>query len=389
MHIKPYFYKLGHCQDLAIEEYSFLTGDRSYIVDRGWLLGKVLVNTNLTGSLVFGGSVLGLVSQNDFSKVLELLKFELLAFREANPEIKKLGVHLPKKYLSDALVLAKKSGFKKVNLAAKVPNFGSWKHVRTWFLVISFRNQWLIGKIDTYSNQELWSLLDQNLPHRNLKPGIINLKLARSLLNLSKKLTIWDPFCGQGGLLVAGLDLKQNFLASDILSSCLLQTQENFIEAKSIWQKNWKHLNFNHDFSPANLVTEILDARHLSLSKHFGFFKELAIVTEGYLGDNFTRPPKLLDAHLEFQKIRDLWSQVILQASKLRVTELIFCLPVYLQIQTTNSKPLWPKFQNELIKNTCYRFYQFTNQKSGILYNRSNSYVGHLIVKLISDQCLN
>ena len=103
----------------------------------------------------------------------------------------------------------------------------------------------------------------------------------------------------------------------------------------------------------------------------------------------FTRPPKLLDAHLEFQKIRDLWSQVILQASKLRVTELIFCLPVYLQIQTTNSKPLWPKFQNELIKNTCYRFYQFTNQKSGILYNRSNSYVGHLIVKLISDQYLN
>ncbi len=380
---KRFFYKLGHCRELAETEYSFLSGDQNYLVDKDWLLGSEFIHVNLTGSLVFGGTILGLVDlTNDFSKVLTLLQENLILLKEFKPDIKKLGLYLPKIYQLEGLRLAKQIGFRKINLAQQLPNFGSWKSLKQWFLVVPLDRYWLVGKIDNYANQEFWSVLDLDLPHKNLKSGIINLKLARSLLNLTKKSVVWDPFCGQGRLIVSGLDLKQKFLASDIATNCVLETQSNYLQAKSIWSKYWKHFQLNGNFLPASLVTEVLDARILSKSKNFYTFSNLAIVTEGYLGTNFTQPPSLENIRIEFQKLFDLWNQVIAQASQLKIPELIFCLPVYLRSKESKQK-VWPQFQDFLVKKTNYRLCYLHNRKLGILYSRPKSLVGHWIVKLI------
>mgnify|MGYP003731411763 CR=1 FL=1 len=263
-----------------------------------------------------------------------------------------------------------------------MPNFGSWKSLKQWFLVIPLNDYWLVGRVDTYANQEFWSVLDLELPHKSLKSGIINLKLARSLLNLTKKSVVWDPFCGQGRLIVAGLDLKQKFLASDIATNCILETQLNYLQAKQIWSKNWQYFHLNGNFLPAELVTEVLDARTLSKSKNFDTSSDLAIVTEGYLGTNFTQPPSLQNIQTELQKLIELWSEVIAQASQLKISELVFCLPVYLRSKESKQK-VWPQFQDLLIKKTNYRLCYLCNQKPGILYSRPKSLVGHWIVKLV------
>lgn len=380
---KRFFYKLGHCRELAITEYSFLSGDQNYLVNKDWLLGSEFIHVNLTGSLVFGGTILGLVDlTKDFSKVLTLLQENLILLKESKPDTKKLGLYLPKIYQLEGLRLAKQIGFRKINLAQQLPNFGSWKSVKQWFLVIPLDRYWLVGKINTYANQEFWSVLDQDLPHRDLKSGIINLKLARSLLNLTKKSVIWDPFCGQGRLIVAGLDLKRKFLASDMAINCVLETQSNYLQAKPIWSKYWKHFQLSGNFLPASLVTEVLDARTLSKSRNFYASSNLAIVTEGYLGTNFTQPPSLANIRTELQKLFDLWSQVITQANQLRISELVFCLPVYLRSKDVKQK-LWPQFHHLLIKKTNYNLYYLNNHKPGILYSRPKSLVGHWIVKLV------
>jgi len=378
-----YFYKLGHCKDLSIEEYFNLSRDVNYDTDSHWLIGHFDLNVNLSGSLVFGGEIFGLVSKKDDWGLIRMIENILDLLKEENPSAKKIGLSLPKRQQSQAIIeIAKKAGFKKINLPKKLPNFGSWKATKNWIIVFEFKKEFCVGKIKTFSNQEFWANLDQNLPHKDMEQGIMNLKLARSLLNLTKKEIIWDPFCGQGRLVASGIDLKKHFFVSDILPECATQSQINFERAKKIWQWGQKYLGIESDLDVL-LNTEVLDARFLSKSQNITDFREVAIVTEGYLGKNFQIIPTVAKVQKELSKLYEMWRQVILEADKLKIPEVIFCLPLYLRTEENGEKWIWPKFEEKLIKQTSYSIFSFRNKKLNILYSRSDSYVGHLITKLV------
>ncbi len=377
-----YFYKLGHCKDLSIEEYFSLSGDANYNIDSHWLIGNLDLNVNLSGSLVFGGEIFGLVSKKDDWGLITIIENALDFLKKENPSAKKIGLFLPKRQQPQAIEIAKKAGFKKINLANKLPNFGSWKAVKNWIIVFEFEKEFCVGKIKTFSNQEFWANLDQNLPHKDMEQGIMNLKLARSLLNLTNKQKIWDPFCGQGRLVASGIDLKKHFFVSDILPECTTQSQINFENAQKIWQWGKKYLNIESGLNPL-LNSEVLDARFLSKSRNISDFRDLAIVTEGYLGKNFQTIPTVAEVQRELSKLYEMWRQVILEVDKLKIPEVIFCLPLYLRTKENGEKWIWPKFEDKLIKQTNYSIFSFRNKKLNILYSRSDSYVGHLITKLV------
>lgn len=379
-----YFYRLGHCPDLAVEEYHQLSGDTDYQVCRGWLLGKANLPVNWTGSLVFGGQVLAKLGHLN----TDILRRELPLVLEISKQIwttnhKKIGLVLPMAYYQLGLDLAKKIGFKKVKLTSQLPNFGSWKAVKNWVVLFEFAGQFHLGAVLWFSNQEFWAKLDTSLPHSDIQPGIMNLKLGRSLLNLTQKRRIWDPFCGQGRLLVAGFDRKDTYLATDVSIAAIQATQANWQKAEKIWNWGRKFLQVP-DCIKSRLVTAELDARHLHTvaANILGDISQLAIVTEGYLGKNFQKVPTAAEIQRELHQVLDIWSQVLRAASQLTIPEMIFCLPVYLRLAGAENQQVYPKFQERVV-TTGYKLLNFQNGRAGILYMRQRSFVGHWIVKAV------
>ncbi len=387
MSIPLFFYKLGHCPDLAIEEYYQISGSSKYQSDAaGWLLSNHGLNVNDTGAVVFGGKVYShFFKKNRDKEIEDKLKEALSKFR-SETHVNKIGLVLSKKYHQLGLDLAKEAGFKKINVINRLPNFGHWKSTQNWMVCFEFdKKEYYFGRVLTYSNQEFWASIDRNLPHGNMDEGMMNLKLARSLLNLTQKEKVWDPFCGPGRLVAVGLDLKKEFAASDIRQDSPEEVRINSEKARKIWHWGERFMHVELGDGP-QIKTFALDAKRLS-SASVNFSKNLnsdwAIVTEGYLGKNFSKAPSKKDIQIELSQLRLLWKKAIQEADKLQIPEIVFCLPLYLRTKETGEKWVWPQFEKELIDNTGYKLYQFCNGKTNILYSREKGFVGHLIMKLV------
>lgn len=98
---KPsYFYKLGHCQPLALAEFASLTGQTELNTNNDFLLSSKFVEIQKTGSLIFSGQVLESTSSQDFFANNPLKKVAGVF------DSKKLGLAiLTKKYLNTSLTL--------------------------------------------------------------------------------------------------------------------------------------------------------------------------------------------------------------------------------------------------------------------------------------------
>jgi hypothetical protein len=347
-----YFYCLGHQPNLGIAEYISLSKNQNIEIRSNWLLGESFLDVNLAGSLVFGGEILASSEADLLWPTIQ----EVLQKLQANSPIKKLGLFLPeneflpsKKQILDS---AKRFGYKKINTISVLPNFGHWKSGYTWLVVFQFGKKWQIGKIETYSNQEFWSKIDQNLPCGDMRRGLINLKLARTLLNLTDQKTVWDPFCGQGRLLIAGLDIKEKFLASDIDPEVLPDLITNFEFAKNTFQRFWPPRMTAKNLAILEKNWQ-LDA--IELQKNDFDCQKTAIVTEGFLGANFNYHPKHEEMKKEWQNLQRIWQQIILKAEKLKIPELIFCLPFY----QTKTRNFLPDFIYNLTTKTNYKLQKF------------------------------
>jgi tRNA G10 N-methylase Trm11 len=369
-----FFYKIGHCRDLAIAEFTALTSAENSSIDTNWLLSENLLNVNKTGGLVFGGIVLGKVGKN--TKISDFEKF-LLELMEMENQIhmdKKVGLSVPVKLSRNVINIAKKAGYKKINLLKdKQPNFGNWKGLKTWYIVFEFENDLCVGKIDTYFDQEFFSKMDMGFPVSDMRRGQINLKLGRSLVNLSSQKTIWDPFCGVGRITAAGLNLKSGFLNSDLDEGAIQSSVKNL----EYGQKRWENI-LKRKVNVAK--TAILDAKELSKNSFSSVdFSTTAIVTEGYLGTNFAKQPSLEQCKEQWQVVNRLWKSVLEESEKISIKELVFCLPFFI----LDGREYLPPFLDNLLTGTGYKFVIFPNKKTYIKYSRKDSIVGHLVVKVV------
>ena len=376
-----YFFKTGHCRDLSHAEFATLTGGElpdNYTKD--FIFSNKRLNIARTGSLVFGGVILYTIPDYDSSKQAELHEVltDSITIARLNGKFKKLGITGPGKYLNGLLPLAKEAGAKKVNiLKEQLPNFGHWKSTNDWLLLIPQGKDLHVAEITAYADQQFWAQMDMRLPHGDMQRGIINLKLARALLNLTDKKTVWDPFCGQGRVVCAGLDLKHKFYATDKDEVCVPDVQANVEYATQQLSKRHKKLGTLEDTFALD-ARELTDTYFLPQMNRAHTLSDLAIVTEGTLGHNFTAHPTEKDARQELVQIKKLWQTTLQQAHEAHISELIFCLPFY----NFKRKKIVPEFLDELLEGTDYKYTQLAAKQNYILYTREKSHVGHMVLKV-------
>jgi hypothetical protein len=361
-------YKLGHCEPLALAEFAVLSRNADYDTLDGWLTSDFEIDVNATGSLVYGGKIVGHYDAKSVKADQEELLNVLYEYIQPNAEkLKKLGISVPYELSANILNLAKKAGSKKINvLTGKKPNIGNWKGLKNWIIAEYIGGKVVVFHVTSYADQEFWSKLDTILPVSDMRRGIINLKLARSLLNLSTNTKIYDPFCGNGRVAIAGMDTKKTFWLSDLDDDCLPSVEENTKFAERYWIRKVR------EQKPPNFKIFQQDARDIRQSHEE--FEGFSIVTEGYLGHNFSATPTTEQIKIEYEKQEKMWHDVIQSCDEKKIDEIVFCLPCYAKSS--------PRFIKELAESFDYRLVTFGG-KDGIVYSRKDSFVGHYICKIV------
>lgn len=441
-----YFYKLGHQPELSLREFESKTNSDSNFYNQSWVLSDQKISVNKLGSMIFRGKVLAEFDLENQSKLLKELDLNISPLlqrfkekeglslkkiglsqyykeKEENPLRKKFYTFLSKKVFN----LLKESGSKKVNSLelGVLPSFGNFKNTKHWLIFFNIGKKLFLGYVEEYFDQEFWAEMDQKLPASEMKKGLINLKLARTLLNFSSQKVIWDPFCGLNRNLIAGIDQKDQFLASDIDEECLPGAQKNFIFAREFFAKKLKekrdlemqsNLELESKDSEKNIETQkeesenkeietkteknitkkvsilepklgvlkgIKTLKANNLSKiNFGRdidFSKVGIVTEGHLGRNFASFPDDNMIANEFAIVSKIWQEVLAEAQKLQIPEIIFCLPFY----QLPKKKIYPDFWSNLTYHNDYEFEHLGMNKKFLTYARKDSITGHFILKVV------
>lgn len=364
-----YVYRLGHQPEFGANEFSFLTKTEPTFYNYNYLFSDQLLEINRTGALVFRAEIISIKSRETTFKhfLTDTLKEAFIKYPN-----KKVGLSLPNSELNEKqiILMAKTIGYKKINLLAAgvEPNFGNFINTPNWLIAFEAEDNWVLARVEEYSDQEFWSLLDQQLPVTDMKRGLINLKLARTLMNFTEGDKIWDPFCGVGRNLVSAIDLKSEFIGSDISPECLSEASSNY--------------NFGLDFYPDNLskakLKDIFEADVTKLDDdNTGFFNNFNIATEGFLGHNFVTTPTPKEQQSELKKIVEIWKTALKNFERLGIKEIVTCLPFYYSQKNNVSLDL-----DSLLTTSKYKYQTFLNSKKSLFYRRKNSFVGHQVVKL-------
>lgn len=406
---------MGHQQEVGLAEANFL-GVSTGFTESSWLFSNNYINLETTGSLVFGGRIERTWSNGyrlGEEEFYQVLKESITKYVQTNPT-KMGGLVVPFKWQKKCLAIAKAAGIKKVNIQAipTIPGYGHWKNAKVWWILVQEKGLVWLGRIEQMANQEFWSNLDMNLPKGDMARGIINMKFARTLLNFTEKKVIWDPFAGHGRVILAGLDMKQRFYASDINPQNLNdEITENYDFAvncynqeflrkfrllnppeKMVVQEGEKPKILTPELPQlANLATPFqLDASGLAavkLEKSPAYneqlskedFSQMAIVTEGYLGFNFKGQPLPVQMSTEWEKIQKIWEKMLSSAGQLGIGEIIGCVPFY----QVDNKRLLPPFISKLEAIGGYHLQVINNGKKALEYSRPQAFVGHLVLKFV------
>jgi hypothetical protein len=329
-------YKTGHNQELSLNEFLILSKDNDYAINDSYIFSNTEINISDTGSLIFKALI-----HEGYPKMPKKIGFVTTA---------------SKKSILDKL---KALGAKKILLSEKLPNIGQFKYVKNWFVDYG---DFLLELVEFF-NQELWSKLDMGLPSKDMKRGIINLKLARSMNNFSSLKNIHDPFAGLGRNAFASYDKDLNFVLSDIDQLCE------------------KEINLNADYVENNLdvkaqIKKIYTIDALKIENEFDG-EEFAIVTEGYLTESANAQLYINQAERRVYEIKDFWLPILQRWAMIEsLKEVILTLPVFL---IGNEEIIWD-IKKDLKKTFLHQ--PFKNQDY-IVYKRKNSRIGHMIVKLI------
>lgn len=121
---------------------------------------------------------------------------------------------------------------------------------------------------------EGWAARDRFKPYRNVKRGMMPPKLARMMVNIAARgengLTIADPFCGTGTIILEALMREHNVIASDLMPDAIAGTQKNIL-----WLLE-KHTEINTQH-------EVIVSDATQLHRHINHVD--CIVTEPFMGE--------------------------------------------------------------------------------------------------------
>jgi hypothetical protein len=330
-------YKIGHNLELAKNEFNYLSDNSEYELDGDYILTDFDFDISKCGSMIFKAKI----------------------HKELTQLPKKIGyvTNTPANRHSSLIKYLKNLGAKKILISAKEPNYGQVKYVGNWF--IHCKEYFL--EVVQFFDQELWARIDMSLPGKDMKKGIINLKLARSMANFTNQNNICDPFAGLGRNAVAIWDKDKNFQLSDIDPVCELAIQQNI-----------KYVSRKIPSQSKVLSIATLDAKDIVN----GFGSDFSIVTEGFLTDAANYFLSLKEASERMEGVKNTWKEIFHNWAKIDgLKEVVFCLPFFI----TRSEDVFWDVVRDLPKE--FKIVPFINSEY-IFYKRKDTRIGHMIVKI-------
>lgn len=162
-----------------------------------------------------------------------------------------------------------------------------------------------VALTEAHQDIEWYSKRDIGRPARDMRVGMMPIKLSQMLLNIAMVPgggRILDPFCGLGTLIQEGVLMGYEMIGSDLSSEMVTATNNNMQWLSSHFSSSHKLPGAYSCFqSDARVIV-----RHVSGSVD-------AIVTEGYLGPLFSSSPTLLDIEHAFADLSVLYKKAFQQ----------------------------------------------------------------------------
>ncbi|MCB9809501.1 hypothetical protein H6771_00805 [Candidatus Peribacteria bacterium] len=228
-----------------------------------------------------------------------------------------------------------------------------------------------IGVYHTVANQNLrnYTLRDRH-KEGDSTMGMLPPKLAQILINLAQPApgtTIVDPFCGSGTVNTEAAIMGYPTLGSD-------QSKEHIKMA----QRNWNFLSEKFRFSTDSGRFTIADATERD-------YPQGVMVTEGWLGQNFTSRPSKDAAAREAEQVVALWQRLFLTLEKAPIDRIVCCWPVW---YCRDGAVKVDKKILALAKRSHYTPVAFCDGSLGQVYAREGAYVGRWVQVLQRAQDL-
>ena len=201
-----------------------------------------------------------------------------------------------------------------------------------------------VGLTTHVQNADAWSMRDYGRPARDARNGMLPPKLARMMVNIGigaaspasgllpeKRgtiITILDPFCGSGTVLMeaALLDQRAHIIGADIEERQVADTHQNLD-----WMVRENLISQEHR---AKIHCSSHDAR--AIHEHLRGPIDL-VITEGFLGRSLQGHETLVQLSREAQTITELWCNTLTSLAKIQPKDAIVVgvLPI---LKTTHAE---------------------------------------------------
>ena len=227
------------------------------------------------------------------------------------------------------------------------------------FIIVKQNKSYLLAQTLANQNLQNYTLRDREKQFRDARLGMLPPKLAQILINLANpnpEDTIIDPFCGTGTINIEAAIAGYRTIGSDIESKVLTLAKQNFAQMAEKFRYQKDTGNFS-----------ISDATKMPLPK-----TQSIIATEGFLGENFTKPPDTQTIQKNAKTILHIWKKIFTHLEKSKIHTISFCLPSW------NTKGQNVSVSEELfakIQKNGYSPLALFNNKKTYLYYRPGAFV--------------
>ncbi len=249
------------------------------------------------------------------------------------------------------------------------------------FVFIRHGENVLVGQTESVQDFSAWSRRDYGRPRRNAKAGMLPPKLARMMINVTgvdpAGHTLLDPFCGSGTVLMeAALLGFPRLLGSDVEERAVKDTRVNL---------DWLAEREGAEIPPIELFST--PANELPSLLHEPVH---ALVTETYLGPPAKETRTSEEISQLMRGLIELYESSfssLKQAIALHAPAVV-AFPVFFRNKKPLHLPLVKLLQgagwsiDPTLPTTLPKTMQTTTPNGGLLYRRSDQFVGREILRI-------
>lgn len=183
-------------------------------------------------------------------------------------------------------------------------------------IVWRHKNSYLLAQTRANQNLRNYELRDRQKHFRDPKMGMLPPKIAQILINLANPdwgEVVIDPFCGSGTVNIEAAITGFPTKGSDLNPNYLRHARENFEQMADKFRYDRTTGEFKHS-----------DVLNIDWQNESG-----VIVTEGWLGKNFTKKPHQNVIEDNAHQVMDLWKQIFTKLKDSKIRKVAFCLPAW------------------------------------------------------------